>query len=67
MHVSCGHLQYNQGVKNAIEEARRMRAQGFDTIGIRLDSGDLAALSREARELLDQNGFPDMKIIASDP
>ena len=55
-----------QGVKNAIQEARHMREQGFEVIGIRLDSGDLAQLSQDARKLLDEAGFPEAKIIASD-
>ena len=55
-----------EGVKNAIKEAKRMRKNGFEAIGIRLDSGDLASLSQEARKLLDKEGFPNAKIIASD-
>lgn len=55
-----------QGVQNAIAEAKRMRKHGFEIIGIRLDSGDLAQLSQEARKLLDQEGFSNAKIIASD-
>ena len=34
-------------------------------IGIRLDSGDIAYLSKEARRMLDEAGFKDAKIIAS--
>jgi nicotinate phosphoribosyltransferase len=42
-----------------------MRAQGLALQGIRLDSGDLAFLSKEGRRLLDEAGFPDVTIVAS--
>jgi nicotinate phosphoribosyltransferase len=54
-----------QGVKNAIKTARRLRKRGHEIAGIRLDSGDLAYLSIEARKLLDEAGFPDARIVAS--
>lgn len=54
------------GVKKAIEQGHKLRAQGQKLLGIRLDSGDLAQLSKEARELLDQAGFEKTAIIASD-
>ncbi|OQY29369.1 MAG: nicotinate phosphoribosyltransferase [Candidatus Cloacimonetes bacterium 4572_55] len=54
-----------EGVKNAIVVGRELREQGFEMVGIRLDSGDLAYLSIEARKLLDHAGFPDAKIVAS--
>jgi len=53
------------GVPNAIIVARRLREQGHELRGIRLDSGDLAYLSREARRMLDEAGFPDVRIVAS--
>lgn len=53
------------GVKYAIEIGNKMQAKGHEMGGIRLDSGDLAALSIEARKLLDEAGFPDAQIIAS--
>lgn len=53
------------GVRHAIETGRRLRAAGHTLDGIRLDSGDLAYLSREARKMLDEAGFPDAKIVAS--
>jgi len=53
------------GLPHAIEVATELRAQGHELRGIRLDSGDLAYLSREARRLLDDAGFPDVKILAS--
>ena len=53
------------GVGNAITVARRMRAEGTELAGIRIDSGDVAALARRARAMLDDAGFPDVKIFAT--
>ena len=53
------------GVPNAITVFRELRARGIEPMGIRLDSGDLAFLSRQARTMLDEAGFPDAKIFAS--
>jgi nicotinate phosphoribosyltransferase len=53
------------GVRNAIETGKKLRKKGHELLGIRLDSGDLAALSIEARHLLDEAGFHETKIIAS--
>ncbi len=53
------------GVRHAIEVGREMRRQGHEMIGIRLDSGDLAWLSIEARKMLDEAGFPKATIVAS--
>ncbi len=53
------------GVRNAVETARRLRAAGHEMLGIRLDSGDLAWLSIEARKILDEAGFPEARIVAS--
>ena len=53
------------GMPNAITVFRELRAQGYEPAGIRLDSGDLAYLSREARRMLDEAGFPEAKICAS--
>jgi len=54
-----------QGTRNAIEVGREIRQRGLELRGIRLDSGDLAALSIAARQLLDEAGFEQTKIIAS--
>jgi nicotinate phosphoribosyltransferase len=54
------------GVRKAIEVGKKLRAKGYEFIGIRLDSGDLAKLSIEARKLLDAEGFPEAQIVASD-
>lgn len=53
------------GVQNAIEVGRQLRERGHRMVGIRLDSGDLAYLSIEARRLLDEAGFGDAVIVAS--
>ncbi|MFC5269634.1 nicotinate phosphoribosyltransferase [Adhaeribacter terreus] len=54
-----------EGVRNAIKVARKMRENGSELSAIRLDSGDLAYLSIEARKLLDEAGFPAVNIVAS--
>ncbi len=54
-----------EGVKNAVEAGKRLRQTGNEMIGIRLDSGDLSYLSIEARRILDEAGFPNAKIVAS--
>lgn len=54
-----------QGVENAIKVGRQLNAKGYDLAGIRLDSGDLAYLSIEARRLLDEAGFTETNIAAS--
>ena len=53
------------GVPNAITVFNELREKGFEPKGIRLDSGDLAYLSREARKMLDDAGFPNTIICAS--
>jgi nicotinate phosphoribosyltransferase len=54
-----------QGVRHAVEAGRRLRERGHDLAGIRLDSGDLAYLSVEARKILDSEGFAQTAIVAS--
>ena len=53
------------GVPNAITVFNELREKGYEPKGIRLDSGDLAYLSREARKMLDDAGFPNTIICAS--
>ena len=53
------------GLPNAIIVARYLREKGHELRGIRLDSGDLAYLSREARAMLDAAGFANVRILAS--
>lgn len=53
------------GVGHAIEIGRQLRSQGKKLLGIRLDSGDLAWLSQQARALLDAAGFEDAAVVAS--
>ncbi len=53
------------GVRQAVEVGRRLRKSGHEMVGIRLDSGDLAYLSIEARKILDEAGFPEAGIVAS--
>lgn len=55
------------GIPNAIKVFQYMKENGINinNIGIRIDSGDLAYLSKEARRMLDEAGFPQAKICLS--
>ena len=54
------------GLPNAIQVGNELRARKEgDLLGIRLDSGDLTFLSREARKLLDEAGFDRTRILGS--
>jgi nicotinate phosphoribosyltransferase len=55
------------GIPNAIRVFTEMREEGIysKSFGIRMDSGDLAYLSKKARKMLDDAGFPDAIISAS--
>ena len=57
----------NSGIPNAIQVFQEMKDQGIQSssYGIRIDSGDLAYLTKKARKMLDQAGFTDAKIIIS--
>lgn len=54
-----------EGVKRAIQVGQWLKARGKKLLGIRLDSGDLADLSIRSRVLLNQAGFSDAVIMAS--
>ncbi|MFO7922233.1 MAG: nicotinate phosphoribosyltransferase [Bacteroidales bacterium] len=54
-----------KGLPNAIRVAHEMEKEGNKLSGIRLDSGDLAYLSKKARKMLDEAGLPYVQIIAS--
>jgi nicotinate phosphoribosyltransferase len=54
-----------QGVRDAIEIGHQIARRGHRLAGVRLDSGDLAWLSTEARKLLDAAGFESTPILAS--
>lgn len=53
------------GVPNAIKVFDYLKAKGHKPVGIRLDSGDLAYLSKQARKMMDDAGHSDCKIFAS--
>ncbi|SFI89536.1 nicotinate phosphoribosyltransferase [Thermoflavimicrobium dichotomicum] len=53
------------GIPHAIQVGLEMKRQGKTLAGIRLDSGDLAYLSKQARQMLDHAGLTDTKIVAS--
>lgn len=53
------------GIPNAITVFKELRASGHEPVGIRIDSGDIASLSRKARAMLDDAGFPKAKITIS--
>jgi nicotinate phosphoribosyltransferase len=54
-----------RGAHHAVEVADEMRSEGIRLAGVRLDSGDIAELSIEVREILDDAGFGDVHILAS--
>ena len=56
----------NSGLKNAIKVAKDyLIPNGYKLKGVRIDSGDLAYLSKKTRKILDENGLNDTIIIAS--
>ena len=54
-----------EGARKAVTVARELAARGHALAGVRLDSGDLLALSRDVRRILDEGGFPGVRIVAS--
>jgi nicotinate phosphoribosyltransferase len=54
-----------RGVHNAVDVARRLKADGINIQAIRLDSGNLEQLSKQSRRILDDAGLRDVAIFAS--
>ena len=54
-----------EGVRRAIEVAGWLKVRRKPFLGVRIDSGDLAWLSNEARRMLDAAGFPEAKVYAT--
>ena len=54
-----------QGARAAAVVGNRMRQKGHALMGVRLDSGEMIALSQKVRRILDQAGLPEVKIFAS--
>ena len=55
----------HSGLPNAIRVAKELQRRGHSLAGIRIDSGDLAFLSREARKMLDAESMEHVKIVVS--
>ncbi|MGH2808076.1 MAG: nicotinate phosphoribosyltransferase [Actinomycetota bacterium] len=53
------------GARRAVQVAQELKDEGCELMGVRLDSGDLDALSRSVRTILDDAGLRDVKIVAS--
>lgn len=54
-----------EGARRAVEVGRRLRERGHRLAAVRIDSGDLAWLSVRVRSILDEAGFADTRIVAS--
>ncbi len=54
-----------EGAHNAVKVAKEMKKKGESLIGVRLDSGDMAELSKKVRRIFDDAGLFDVKIFAS--
>ncbi len=54
-----------QGARNAVVTARRLRERGSELVGVRLDSGDMVEQSRRVRQILDAAGLTAVRIFAS--
>lgn len=54
-----------EGLHQAVQIAGELREQGQHLIGVRLDSGDLVGMSRQARQMLDGAGLEDTRVVVS--
>ncbi len=54
-----------QGARRAAIVGQEMAQRGQHLLGVRLDSGDMTALSKEVRAILDEAGLPETRIVAS--
>ena len=54
-----------EGLHQAVQVAGELREQGKHLIGVRLDSGDLVGMSRQARQMLDAAGLEDTRVVVS--
>ncbi|HYC32656.1 MAG TPA: nicotinate phosphoribosyltransferase [Gemmatimonadales bacterium] len=54
-----------EGARHAATVAAELAARGHRLAAVRLDSGDLGSLSRKVRAILDEAGFPDVRILVS--
>jgi len=54
-----------KGAQKAVAVAKKLKKKGIEMLGVRLDSGDLAHFSIQVRKILDDGGFPQAKIMAS--
>lgn len=53
------------GLPNAIKIFKELKSEGYDNFGVRIDSGDIAYLTKEVRRILDSEGLTNVKIIVS--
>jgi nicotinate phosphoribosyltransferase len=53
------------GIPNAIRVFEELKSKGYQPLGVRLDSGDLAHLAVQSAKMLNDAGFPDCKIVLS--
>ncbi len=54
-----------EGLHRAVKVAGELKARGSRLLGVRLDSGDLVEMSRQARQILDQAGLEDARVVVS--
>jgi len=54
-----------KGAQKAVEAAKKLKERGINVRAVRLDSGDLLALSKDVRQILDRSGLTDVRIFAS--